>query len=120
MTDDPSTKKWNIATAIALIVAIIAGIAVGYYVDLMMGIFTILIISGGYLAASFFIKDRNDRSGGPSEYGAAVMGGVLLAGIGACGFVYRFTDNVMITVACVLGVVMLASVVMIFFYKAYL
>ena len=120
MSGDSDVKKWNTAAAFAFVVAIIAGILVAYFTEIVNGVFAILIISGGYLAVSFYIKDRNDTSGGPSEYGAAVMGGVLLAGIGACGIVFRLTDNVMITIACILAVVMLASLVMIFRYRKYL
>ena len=120
MAEDSDVKKWNTATACAFAVAIIAGILVGYFTEIVNAVFTVLIISGGYLAVSFYIKDRNDTSGGPSEYGAAVMGGVLLAGIGACGIIFRLTDNVILTIACILAVVMLASVIMIFRYRKYL
>jgi len=120
VSEDSDVKKWNTAAAFAFAVAIIAGILVAYFTEIVNGVFAILIISGGYLAVSFYIKDRDDTSGGPSEYGAAVMGGVLLAGIGACGIVFRLTDNVMITIACILAVVMLASLVMIFRYRKYL
>jgi len=41
------------------------------------------------------------------------MAGILLAGIGACGFVYSYTDDIMITSVCVIAAMMVAAAVMI-------
>lgn len=120
MSEDKKMDKWNTASAIAFAAAIGIGILIGYLTDFVNGVFAIMVISGGYLAISFYLRDRDDTSGGPSEFGAAIMGGVILAGIGVCGMIYRFTDNVILTIACILAVIMLASVIMIFRYRKYL
>jgi len=120
MSDDPDTKKWNTASGVAFAIAIAAGLLVGYFTEFILGIFTIFTISGLYLSIAFYIRGKKDISGGPSEFGAVVMGGVLVAGIGVCGFIYMFTENVVLTIACVLGVVMLSTAVMIISYKKYL
>lgn len=114
------SKQYNITTIAAYIAAIVAGIVVGIYLGFMNGVFTALVFSGVYLALSFFIKDRKENDGGPSELGAAVMGGVLLAGIGVCGFVYNFTEDVAITVVCLITVMILSSAILFFRYRKYL
>ena len=114
------SKQYNITTIAAYIAAIVAGIVVGIYFGFMNGVFTVLVISGTYLALSFFVKDRKDSEGGPSELGAAVMGGVLLAGIGICGFVYGITEDVSITVVCLIAVMILSSAILFFRYRKYL
>jgi len=113
-------KQYNIAISAAFAVAILLGVLVGINLGFVNGVFTVLVVSGVFLAASFYLKDRKENSGGPSELGAAVMGGVLLAGIGACGFVYSFTEDVAITVVCLIAVMVLSSAVLFARYRKYL
>jgi hypothetical protein len=121
MDDDRSTRRYNMAASAAFIVAIVLGAAVWYYTgNFINAVFTILLVSGLYLAVSFYLRDRKERSNGPSEFGAAIMGGVLLAGIGASGFVYSFTQDVTITVICLIAAFIASSIVMVTFYRKYL
>ncbi len=114
------SKQYNITTMAAYIAAIVVGVVVGIYFGFMNGVFTVLVISGAYLALSFFVKDRKENEGGPSELGAAVMGGILLAGIGVCGFVYSSTEDVAIAVVCLIAVMILSSAILFFRYRKYL
>ena len=120
MSNDPYVKEWNTATGSAFAIAILIGLFVGYKTEMINAAFTMLVISGLYLAVSFYLKSRKDDSGGPSEFGAAVMGGVLLCGLGVCGFIFKLTGDVIVTVICILAVVMASSVAMIMSYRKYL
>ncbi len=113
MAEDPQTKKWNNITGVALVSALIIGIAVGILYGLMNGVFSFLTLSGVFMSISFYLRDESRTSGGPSTADGAIMGGVILAGIGVCGFVYTQTDDVMITSVCVIAVMIAASAVMI-------
>jgi len=120
MSDGPYVNEWNNGARYAFVIAIAIGLYVGYTTEIVNGVFVILILSGAYLAVSFYFKDKKDDSGGPSEFGAAMVGGILVAGIGACGLVYKFTDDVIITVVCVLAVIIVTSAMMAMRYRKYL
>ena len=113
-------KQYDVTTGAALGIAVLIGVTGGIYAGFMNGIFTILVISGAYLALSFFLKEKDEQNAGPSELGAAMMGGMLLAGIGICGFVYNFTENVAITVVCLIVVMILSSAILFYRYRKYL
>ena len=113
-------KQYDVTTGAAFGIAFLIGVTVGIYAGFMNGIFTILVLSGAYLALSFFLKEKKEDNGGPSELGAAVMGGVLLAGIGICGYVYNFTEDVGITVVCLIAVMILSSAILFYRYRKYL
>ena len=113
-------KGFDAVTAAACALAVAAGIAVGFYLGPANGVFTVLIASGAYLALSFALKERKERDEGPSELGAAVTGGVLLAGIGICGFVYSFTEEVPVTVVCLIAVMVLSAAILFIRYRRYL
>lgn len=120
MADDPETKKWGTITGIAFVVALIAGSAAGYLLGLPYALYTFLIVSGIYFAISFYIRDDSKDTGGPSVADGAIMGGVLLAGIGACGFIYGYTDDVTITAVAIIAVMIVASATMILRNRKYL
>lgn len=113
MSEDAETEKWNRLTGAGFVIAIAAGIVVGYLTVWMNAVFTFLIVTGVFLAASFYLRDDSRKTGGPSAADGAIMGGVLLAGIGACGIVYESTKDVMITAICIIATMFLASAVMI-------
>lgn len=113
-------KQYNITTGAAFGIAFLLGMFVGVNHGIMNGIFTILILSGAYLSLSLYLRDREDNTGGPSELGAAVVGGFLLAGIGVCGLVYNFTESVVITVVCLIAVMLLSSAILFSRYRKYL
>ncbi|MBR4685366.1 MAG: hypothetical protein IKP04_02425 [Candidatus Methanomethylophilaceae archaeon] len=113
-------KQHNITTGAAFGIAILLGIFIGINYGIMNGVFTILIVSGVYLSVSLYLKDKEENTGGPSELGAAITGGILLAGIGACGFVYSFTESVVITVVCLIAVMLLSSAILFSRYRKYL
>ena len=114
MSSEPNIKDNSTAVGAAFAVALLIGVTVGFLTkDFMNAVFTILIVSGVSLAVLFHLRDKRKDSSGPSEFGAAVMGGVLLAGIGACGFVHYFTQDVTITAVCLIGVFIAASLVMV-------
>jgi hypothetical protein len=50
----------------------------------------------------------------------AVMGGVLLAGIGVCGFIYSYTSDVTLTAICIIAVLIVSSAIMIIRNRRYL
>ncbi|MBE6528156.1 MAG: hypothetical protein E7Z64_03170 [Thermoplasmata archaeon] len=112
MTEESETKRWNSITGAALAAAIALGIGVGIFLGLMQGVFTFLIASGAFLALSFFLRDESREVGGPTTADGAIMAGVLLAGVGVCGFVYLYTEDVMITSVCVIAAMLCASAVM--------
>jgi len=113
MEDDPETKRWNTITGISLVVAVAISIAVGFLTEPLNGVFSVLILSGLFLSVEFYLRDESRKSGGPSTADGVIMAGILLAGIGACGFVYSYTDDIMITSVCVIAAMMVAAAVMI-------
>jgi len=113
MEDDPETKRWNTITGISLVVAVAISIAIGFLTEPLNGVFSVLILSGLFLSVEFYLRDESRKSGGPSTADGVIVAGILLAGIGACGFVYSYTDNVMITSVCVIAAMMVAAAVMI-------
>ena len=120
MEPDQETKKWNTITGIAFAIALVAGAITGYKFGFLFAVYTILIVSGVYFAVSFYIRDDSKETGGPSAVDGAIMGGVLLAGIGACGFIYGFTEDVTITAVCIIAVMIAASATMIIRNRKYL
>ncbi len=113
MEEDPQTKKWNMIAGVALITAIIIGITVGYLTEIMNGVYAFLIVTGIFMAVSFYLRDESRKSGGPSAADGAIMGGVLLCGIGICGFVHSYLNDVTITAVCIIAVLIASSAVMI-------
>ena len=120
MTEDPETMKWNRTTALFGIVAIALGAVVFYLSDVFNAVFTILIVSGIYFAVSFYLRDESRKSGGPSTADGAIMAGVLLAGIGVCGFIHYFFNDVTITAVCIIAVMIATASVMIVRNRKYL
>ncbi len=120
MADGPSVDGWNKITGLALIVALLLGAIIGFYTGFMNGVFMFLVVSGLYLALSFFMRDNSDDSAGPTAGEGAIMGGILLAGIGVCGFIHYYLNDVMITAACLIAVMLLVSGVMIVRNRRYL
>ncbi len=120
MEEDPETKRWNNITGISLAAAIIISIAVGFLTVPMNGVFCALLLSGIFLAVEFYLRDASRKSGGPSTADGVIMAGVLLAGIGACGFVFTYTDDVMITSICIIAVLIVAAGVMVLKNRNYL
>lgn len=117
--EENDTKKWNIATGVVMAIGLILGLAIGFYTTMMNLVFTMLIVSGVYFAVSFHLRD-DDIGGGPSSASGAIMGGVLLAGIGTCGFIHYFTSDVTITAVGIIAVMLAASAVMIIRNRQYL
>ena len=116
---DEFTKEWNTATATVLAIGLIIGLWIGINTSMMNLVFTILIVSGLYFAVSFHLRD-DDIGGGPSSASGAIMGGVLLAGIGICGFIHYFTSDVTITAVGIIAVMLVSSAVMIIRNRQYL
>ncbi len=114
------TKKWNTNTGIAFVAAIVAGIAVGLLTDIFNAVYTILIVFGCYFAVSMYLRDDTNECGGPSAADGAIIGGVLLAGIGVCGLLYYYTENVIATSVAVIAVMLMAAAIMIVRNKRYL
>ena len=113
MAELDRTAKWNKITGAAFIVSLIASAVVGIFGGLMTGTFTFLVLTGVFMTISFYLRDESRTSGGPSVTDGAMMGGILLAGIGVCGFIYTYTENVMITSICIIVVLVASSMVMI-------
>ena len=120
MEQDLETKRWNNITGVSLVIAIIVSIAVGFLTKPLNGVFSVLILSGLFLAIEFFLRDISRKSGGPSTADGVIMAGVILAGIGVCGFIYTYTEDVMITSICVIATMMAAAGVMILRNRRYL
>ena len=120
MAEDPETKKWNTITGTALVIVLIASIAVAVFSGIGNGVFTLLILTGAFLAVEFYLRDSSRKSGGPSTADGVIMGGVLLAGIGVCGFIYTYTNDVMITSVSIIAVMIAAAAVMILKNRTYL
>jgi hypothetical protein len=113
-------RKQNAAIGASLAIAVIIGIVVGMYFDIANGVFAVLVASGVFLTLSFLLKEKKEGNDGPSELGAAEMGGVLLTGIGICGFIYSLTQNVAVTVVCLIAVMVLSAAILFFRYRRYL
>lgn len=120
MSEEPETKKWNNVTGAAFAIAIVIGAVVGYLTEWMNAVFAFLIVSGIYFAVSFYIRDDSRKSGEPSMTDGAIMGGVLLTGIGICGFIYYYTKDAMITAIAIIAVMLIASATMIIRNRRYL
>ncbi len=120
MAEDSETKRWNTITGVALAIAIVISVAVAFVYGIINGVFTLLILTGLFLAIEFYLRDSSRKSGGPSTADGIIMGGVLLAGIGACGFIYTFTNDVMVTSICIIAVMFVAAGVMIMRNRSYL
>jgi len=112
MSTADDTKKWNNITTIAFVVAIVAGVAVGVFTDAYNAVYTILIVFGCYFSIAMYIRD-DTRKTGPSSADGAIAGGVLLAGIGVCGFLYYYSENVIATSVAIIAVMLVAAGIMI-------
>jgi len=114
------TKKWNTNTGIAFAAAIVIGIAVGLLTDIFNAVYAILIVFGCYFAVSMYLRDESKKNGGPSAADGAIIGGILLAGIGVCGFLYYYTENVIATSVAIIVVMLIAAAIMIVRNRRYL
>jgi hypothetical protein len=120
MGENPETDKWGKIAGAAFLSGIIVGVLVGYFTEWMNAVFTFLIFSGVFLAVSFSLRRDIEAVGGLNPADGAVMGGVLLAGIGACGFIYYYTHDVTITAVSIIVVMIIASAVMMIRNRRYL
>jgi len=120
MVQDPETAKWNKITGISFVAALAIGAVVFVFTDIFMALFAVLIASGVFFAVSFYLRDDSRKAGGPSTADGAIMAGVLLAGIGVCGFIHYFFDNVTLTAICIIAVMLAAAGVMVIRNRRYL
>jgi len=111
MADEKGTR-WDLITGVAMAAAIAAGIVVARMTEFFNGVFAVMIVSGLYLAFSFYIRDDTRGSGKISEADGPIMGGVLLFGIGVSGMLHYYIDNVTITAVSIIAFMILASAVM--------
>jgi len=120
MAQDSETAKWNRITGISFAVALAIGAVVFVFSDIFIALFAVLIASGVFFAVSFYLRDESRKSGRPSTADGAIMAGVLLAGIGVCGIIHYFLDDVTITAICIIAVMIAAAGVMVVRNRRYL
>lgn len=112
MDDEEYTKRWNNITTAAFIASIAVGIVVGYFTQFFNGVYTVLIMFGIYFAIYFHYHDDASVLG-PSSADGAIMGAVLLCGVGLCGFMYYFTGDVTVTAIGFIAVLIAVAGVMV-------
>ena len=120
MAEGSGTTNWNLITGIFFAIAVIAGVAVGMLYGFLYGFCTFIIITGLFLGVSFYIRDESRSTGGPSTSDGAIMGSIILCGLGACGAIHSALDNVTITAVCIIAVMVLAAAVMMVRNRRYL
>ncbi len=108
-------STWGAITAGAFLLSIVLGIIIflttGQVLDV---VWAVLIVFGLFLAISSVIRGagtKNTNFG--SSYGdSTLVGGILLAGVGAAGLVQSYTGNVLITVAVFIAIIAITGIVM--------
>lgn len=109
-----SNRTWGAISAGAFLLSI--ALAIILYVvtgDPLTALWTILIVFGIYMAVTAPLRSKGgDGAFGPSAADASVAGGILLAGVGATGFVYDYCQDVLITVAVFIVIVAVVGIVM--------
>ena len=114
MTGETKYGRTQSAIAIgAFLIAIAVGLLVGYFKDdYLTAVWVVLIIFGIYMVFASKFRSNNNDSFGPSEADAAAAGGIIMAGIGAAGMVYTFTEEVIFTAVVLLVVFAVTGIVM--------
>ncbi len=109
-----NNRTWAAMSAAALLLSIVAGIVL-YVItgDLFNVLWAVLIVFGLYLGiTSLFRNGDGEGSFGPSSGDATLVGGLLIAGIGAAGIIHGYVHNVLITVAVFIAIVAVTGIVM--------
>ena len=107
-----NTKTMGAISAGVFLLAIVLGIVL--YVttgDALDALWIVIIVFGIYIAATSLFKG-GDGNFGPSNGDAALVGGVLLAGVGVTGLVNGFLNNVLLTVAVFIAIVAAVVIIM--------
>lgn len=108
-------NTWGAITAGALLLSIVLGIIIflttGQVLDV---IWAVLIVFGLFLAVSSVVRGSGKSSTNfGSSYGDSTMvGGIILAGIGASGLIQSYLGNVLITVAVFIAIIAITGIVM--------
>ena len=107
-------RTWAAMSAGALLLSVVAGILL--YVatgDAFNVLWAVLIVFGLYLGiTSLFREGKGDGSFGPSSGDATLVGGILLAGVGAAGIIHSYVNNVLITAAVFIAIVAITGIAM--------
>ena len=112
MTGENRTK---ILSAVMLVIAAAAGIAVGYTTgDYIAAVWVILIVFGAYMIAFTRIRGSDDETIGPGDGTAVMAGGIVMVGLGAAGLMYSYTGEVMYTAGVLLAFLVALGMLMSF------
>ncbi|MBO4569302.1 MAG: hypothetical protein J5674_05055 [Candidatus Methanomethylophilaceae archaeon] len=107
-----NTRTMGAISAGVLLLAVVLGIIL-YVVtgDALDALWIVTIVFGIYIAATSLFKN-GENGFGPSNGDAALVGGILLAGIGVTGLLHGFLGNVLLTVAVFIAIVAAVVIVM--------
>ena len=93
---------------LAIVLGIILYLTTGNALD---ALWAVIIMFGVYIAAASLLKG-GDNNFGPSYGDAALVGGVLLAGIGVTGLINGLVHNILITVAVFIAIIAVVVIIM--------
>ncbi|MBR4226616.1 MAG: hypothetical protein IKR86_07620 [Candidatus Methanomethylophilaceae archaeon] len=108
-------STWGAITMGALLLSVVLGIVIflttGQVLDV---VWAVLIVFGLFLAITSVARGagKNNSNFGASYGDSTMVGGIILAGIGAAGLVQTYTGNVLITVAVFIAIIAITGIVM--------
>ncbi len=108
-----SQRTWSAVSVGVLLLSVALGILLYMETgDGLDALWMVFIVFGVYLAFTALFKGRDEDGFGPSESDLSVVGGSLLAGVGAAGLVYSLTDEVMYTAVVIIVVIAVVGIIM--------
>jgi hypothetical protein len=108
-----NNRTWAAMSAAALLLSIVTGIVLYVFTgDAFNVLWAVLIIFGLYLGITSLFRNGEGEGFGPSSGDVTLVGGIILAGIGACGIIQSCIHNVLITVAAFIAIVAITGIAM--------